>query len=119
MSMTDLSQRKVKSFHHFSVSSARLRVIKPLPESQICSRIRVYIPQKYHKEPIISKLISDHSLVVNVVGAILDCRTAAPGQFDLELHGTAQQVSQGLQYLQSHAVKVIGKANAAGDSWYC
>lgn len=80
-------------------------------------RLRVYIPQVYHREPVISRLISQHGLVVNITSALLP-NASSQGEFDLELKGTPQQICQGLLYLASLNLKILGKANPAGDGWY-
>lgn len=78
-------------------------------------RLRVHIPQDYLREPIICQLISEYNLIVNITGAKLDINT--DGQFDLELTGTPQQISNGLAYLDALNLKISGKPNAQGDSW--
>lgn len=80
-------------------------------------RLQLHIPSFYHQEPILSRLISDHGLLLNITGARLEA-THHQGQFDLELRGTPQQIHRGLTYLQSLNVKIIGKSSAAGDSWH-
>lgn len=75
-------------------------------------RLRIYLPQCYQQEPVISRLISAYRLVVNITGARQGC-------FDLELKGTPPQISHGLTYLESLNINIFGKANPDGDSWYC
>jgi len=79
-------------------------------------RLRLHIPSHYQREPIISQLVAHYGLVVNIAGASLgkDC---SPGWFDLELRGSPQTISQGLKYLRSLQLEVMGKPNSAGDSW--
>jgi hypothetical protein len=47
--------------------------------------LRVQIPQKLHQVPIISRLITDYQLVVNIQGAILGQKATGGGWFDLTL----------------------------------
>ncbi|MCC5632130.1 NIL domain-containing protein [Nostoc sphaeroides] len=82
-------------------------------------RVRLYIPQSYWQEPIISRIISCFQVTVNITGAELEKNTNIPGRFDLELRGSMSQISDCLNYLESLNIKVFGKANADGDSWYC
>ncbi len=82
-------------------------------------RLRVYIPKLYLQEPVISHLISTHRLVVNITGAMLGAKTDGDGCFDIELRGTVAQISSGLAYLASLNLRIVGKANVDGDSWYC
>lgn len=81
-------------------------------------RIRVLIPQLYRQEPIISRLIVNHDLTVNIIGVILKADHQL-GQFDLELSGTVGQLQTGLTYLSSLNLVIQGKPNVDGDGWYC
>jgi hypothetical protein len=79
-------------------------------------RLRLRISPKYRQEPILSRLIAGYGLVVNITGANLG-KDANPGWLDLELRGSAQRISQGIHYLRSLQLEVIGKPNPCGDSW--
>ena len=81
-------------------------------------RVQIRIPSRYRQEPIISRLIVEKGLVVNITGAALGETTGSEGLFDLELRGTPEQIRQGLLYLRSLEIKLIGKPNAEGDSWH-
>lgn len=80
-------------------------------------RLRLHIPQCYQQEPVISRLISAHGLVVNITKAMLVENTDEHNCFDLELQGTLPQISSGLTYLESLNLTIKGKPNADGDSW--
>ena len=82
-------------------------------------RLQLLIPQYYYQQPVISQLISDRSLVVNITAAMLGENTEKQGCFDLELKGTIPQICSGLTYLQSLNIKIVGKGNAFGDGWHC
>ncbi|BAZ21270.1 hypothetical protein NIES4073_21480 [Kalymmatonema gypsitolerans NIES-4073] len=82
-------------------------------------RLRLHIPRRYQQEPVISRLIAIHGLVVNITGAMLGKHTNGEGRFDLEIRGTVPQIRHGLAYLESLNLKIVGKPNADGDSWYC
>ncbi|MEH2285932.1 NIL domain-containing protein [Nostoc sp.] len=62
-------------------------------------RIRLRIPKDYHQEPVISRLVSDYGLIVNITAAILGANAVGDGWFDLELQGTDAQIQSGLTYL--------------------
>jgi hypothetical protein len=81
------------------------------------SRLRLYLPTCYQQEPIISRLITDYKLIVNITGAKLAKHVPDHCWLDLELHGTPPQISRGLDYLRSLQLNIIGKPNPAGDSW--
>jgi hypothetical protein len=49
------------------------------------TRIRVRIPKRYQQEPVISNLISDHGLTVNISAALLSANAREDGWFDLHL----------------------------------
>ena len=62
-------------------------------------RIRLRIPQEYHQEPVISRLVSDYGLTVNISAAILGSNAIGDGWFDLDLQGTTAQINNALVYL--------------------
>jgi len=80
-------------------------------------RIRVFIPESQHHEPIFSRLVSDHKLAVNVIRTVLRSDNQLR-QLDLELTGTIAQIKSGLDYLEFLNLKIRGKPNPSGDSWY-
>ncbi|MBD0261538.1 MAG: NIL domain-containing protein [Tolypothrix sp. Co-bin9] len=82
-------------------------------------RLRLHIPQSYQQEPVISRLISAHGLIINITKAIVGENTDGYGCFDLELQGTPPQISSGLTYLESLNLTIKGKPNVDGDGWYC
>lgn len=69
-------------------------------------RIRVRIPKDYHQEPVISHLVSDYGLIVNITAAILGANAVGDGWFDLDLKGTDTQIQDGLNYLQDLKLEV-------------
>lgn len=62
-------------------------------------RIRLRIPRQYHQEPIISRLVSDYALTVNIAAALLGSNARDDGWFDLDLRGTAVNIESALTYL--------------------
>ncbi|MFN6563151.1 MAG: NIL domain-containing protein [Nostoc sp. ChiSLP01] len=69
-------------------------------------RIRLRIPKDYHQEPVISRLVSDYNLTVNITAAILGANAVGDGWFDLELKGTEAQIQSGLAYLHDLELEV-------------
>ncbi|MFM7426707.1 MAG: NIL domain-containing protein [Elainella sp.] len=63
------------------------------------TRIRIRIPKRYQQEPVISKLISEYGLTVNIAAALLGANAREDGWFDLELQGTVPQIQSALIYL--------------------
>ncbi|MBD1821753.1 NIL domain-containing protein [Cyanobacteria bacterium FACHB-DQ100] len=81
-------------------------------------RLRLEISASYHQEPILSRLVSDFNLVVNITGANLGKSNIGESYCDIEIRGTPQQISQGLIYLKSLNVLMRGKPNTTEDDWY-
>jgi L-aspartate semialdehyde sulfurtransferase ferredoxin len=110
--MTTFNQIQLKTATRFSL------VPSAYEKSQLTKiRLCLYIPNCYLNEPVISRLISHHGLVVNIIGAMLGAKTGGDGRFDLEIRGTLSQISSGLNYLESLNLKIVGKPNVDGDSW--
>ncbi|GCL35312.1 MAG: NIL domain-containing protein [Sphaerospermopsis kisseleviana] len=72
----------------------------------ISQRIRVRITKDYHQEPVISRLVSDYGLTINIKAAFLGQDAISDGWFDLDLQGTETQISNGLSYLQELKLEV-------------
>jgi ABC-type methionine transport system ATPase subunit len=77
-------------------------------------RIRVRIPKDYHQEPVISRLVSDYGLTVNITAALLAANAVGDGWFDLKLQGTEAQIQNGLTYLH-HLELEIWDENKTSD----
>ncbi|MBW4607603.1 MAG: NIL domain-containing protein [Hassallia sp. WJT32-NPBG1] len=80
---------------------------KPAP---VHSRIR--IPQRYNRQPIISRLVSRYNLTVNITAASLTSDTNDDGWFDLELSGNPSELANSLSYLQGLGVDLMQLAIA-------
>ncbi|MCX5983507.1 MAG: NIL domain-containing protein [Nostocales cyanobacterium LacPavin_0920_SED1_MAG_38_18] len=63
-------------------------------------RIRLRITQDHHQEPVISRLVSEFGLTVNIKAAILGQNAVGDGWFDLDIQGTETQIENGLAYLR-------------------
>jgi hypothetical protein len=50
---------------------------------------------------------------------MLQPKTDQEAYFDIELRGTVPQISNGLAYLESLNLRIVGKPNADGDGWFC
>jgi ABC-type methionine transport system ATPase subunit len=69
-------------------------------ETQLTNkRIRLRIPKDYHQEPVISRLVSNYGLTVNIAAAILGANAVGDGWFDLDLQGTTAQIDSAITYL--------------------
>jgi NIL domain len=78
-------------------------------------RIRVRIPKDYHQEPVISRLVSDCGLIVNITAAVLGANAIGDGWFDLDLQGTIGQIDRGLTYLNNLDLEIW--ENSETGSW--
>ena len=107
--------------NHQTNSQTKLSLVSSVyTKSQITQiRLRIYIPKCYQQAPVISQLISAYGLVVNITKAMLQPKTDQEAYFDIELRGTVPQISNGLAYLESLNLRIVGKPNADGDGWFC
>ncbi|MGG6268289.1 NIL domain-containing protein [Leptolyngbya sp. AN03gr2] len=69
-------------------------------------RIRIRIPKHYHQEPVISHLVSQYHLTVNIVAAILGANANGDGWFDLNLKGSDTNIEAALSYLDELDLEV-------------
>jgi ABC-type methionine transport system ATPase subunit len=79
------------------------------------TRIRLRIPKRYQQEPVISKLISEYGLTVNIAAALLGANAREDGWFDLELQGTVPQIQTALLYLNDLDLEIWYESET--DSW--
>lgn len=79
----------------------------PISDRRITEqRIRIRIPKHYHQEPIISQLVSQYHLTVNIIAAILGANANGDGWFDLNLKGTHEHIQAALTYLDELDLEV-------------
>jgi ABC-type methionine transport system ATPase subunit len=81
------------------------------------TRIKIRIPKDLHDEPVISRLISQHGLTVNISAALLSANCRDDGWFDLELRGTKSQIGSALTYLNELDLEIWGQSTAEEDGW--
>lgn len=82
----------------------------------IHTRLRLCIPKQYSQEPVISRLITQHHLTVNITAALLSANAREAGWFDLELCGTNAQIRSALIYLNDLDLKIWQGADAE-EGW--
>jgi NIL domain len=78
---------------------------KSFKSTPVHSRIRV--PRHYHRQPVISRLISRYGLTVNIKAASLAVDSDRDGWFDIELQGNPEQLINSLSYLQRCGVDLM------------
>lgn len=81
------------------------------------TRIRIRIPKHLREEPVISHLISQHSITVNIAAALLSPNGRDDGWFDLELRGTSQQIQNALIYLNELDLEIWSQLYSEEDGW--
>ncbi len=81
------------------------------------TRIKVRIPKQLREEPVISHLISQYSLTVNIAAALLSPNGRDDGWFDLELRGTSQQIQNALIYLNELDLEIWSQLHSEEDGW--
>ena len=67
--------------------------------------IKIRIPEELHNEPVISNLISQHGLTVNIVSATLGIN-AGSGWFQLSLTGNQAQIQTAIAYLNDLDIEI-------------
>lgn len=80
-------------------------------------RIQLRIPKDYHQEPVISRLIADYGITVNINGAILSANACDDGWFDLELRGQERYIKSALIYLNDLDLDIWNKSDADHEGW--
>jgi len=81
------------------------------------TRIKIRIPKDLHEEPVISRLVSQHGVTVNIIAALLGSNARDDGWFELELRGTSQQLQSALIYLDELDLEIWGKSTCEEDGW--
>jgi ABC-type methionine transport system ATPase subunit len=95
---------------------AREAVSAMISDNQLThKRIRLRIPKDYHQEPVISRLVSNYSLTVNITAAILGANGIGDGWFDLDLQGSSAQIESALTYINDLDLEIWHDIDTA--SW--
>jgi ABC-type methionine transport system ATPase subunit len=81
------------------------------------TRIRLRIPKDYCQEPVISHLISEHGVTVNILAALLGADARADGWFDLDIKGPMKQIQSALIYLNELDLEIWYDTDAQTDGW--
>lgn len=68
---------------------------------------RIHLPGKYHRQPVISRLISRYGLTINIVAGDLKFGERNQGYFDIEVSGKSENLISSLSYLQGLGIDLI------------
>ncbi|MDB9447440.1 NIL domain-containing protein [Anabaena sp. CS-542/02] len=83
--------------------------------NQITHRqIRLRIPTNFHQEPVISRLVSDYGLTINITAAILGANAVGDGWFELDLQGFTTQIDDAINWLRDIELEIWDE-NSVGD----
>ena len=81
------------------------------------TRIRLRIPKEYTDQPVISRLVSDYGITVNIAAALLGPNARDDGWFDLELQGKSQQIQSALTYLNERKFEIWSASDTEKGDW--
>jgi ABC-type methionine transport system ATPase subunit len=73
---------------------------------QIEARIRMRIPREYQQEPVISHLVSQFGLKVNINAAILGLNGNTDGWFELRVTGSQNTIDSAINYLNNLGIEI-------------
>lgn len=101
----------IQNFNEFEVNS----LIEANRPTQ--TRIKIRIPKDFHQEPVISRLVSQYGVTVNITAALLSANARDDGWFELELRGTPQQLESALIYLNELDLEIWDQSMSEEDGW--
>lgn len=81
------------------------------------TRIKIRIPKDFHQEPVISRLVSQYGVTVNITAALLSANARDDGWFELELKATGQQLQTALTYLNELDLEIWDQSTSEEDGW--
>lgn len=81
------------------------------------TRIKIRIPKDFHQEPVISRLVSQYGVTVNITAALLSANARDDGWFELELKAKGQQLQSALTYLNELDLEIWDQSNSEQDGW--
>ena len=79
--------------------------------------ITLKIGGDYHQQPVISRLISEFGLTVNINAAILGANNKDEGWFKLDLQGTTAQIQTALIYLNDLGLETWDQKSNIDEGW--
>lgn len=95
---------------------SQLKIVPSTTKSRVKIRLQVQIHHSLQPSSIFYHLTSDVGLAVMVNS--VRSKLGNNNEFDMEWVGTIERVKEGLIYLESLGLRLKGKANPDGDSWY-
>lgn len=83
----------------------------------ISTKITLRIPKDFHNEPVISRLVSEHGLTINISAAMMGEDVQEEGWFKLELRGTQSQLDSALTFLDDLSLEFWRHDNQETEGW--
>lgn len=81
------------------------------------AKITLRIPQNLHNEPVISRLVSEHGLTINIAAAMMGEDVQEEGWFKLELRGTQAQIDSALAFLEDLSLEFWRDDKPETEGW--
>jgi hypothetical protein len=81
------------------------------------ANITLRIPKDYHDVPVISRLVSEHGLVVNIGAAMMGEDSRTEGWFKLELRGKQSQIESALVFLEELDLEFWSNDRPTDEMW--
>ena len=91
-------------------------VTSPSANRPTQTRITIRIPKDLCAEPVISRLVSQHGVTVNIMAALLSANARDDGWFELDLRATNQQIQSALTYLNELDLEIWDQSTTE-DGW--
>ena len=80
-------------------------------------RVRLKIPKHYRNDPILSTLVNQHQITINILSALLAVDTSEGGWFDLEMQGTQGQLAAAILHINDLGVELWGDVPSDELGW--
>jgi|YNPBryBLVA2012_1023415.scaffolds.fasta_scaffold07476_2 hypothetical protein len=82
----------------------------PRMEGTNCVTVRVRVPAGGQEEPVLSQLITQYGVTVNIQAALFDPQNQAEAWLDLELYGTPTALTACLAVMQSRQWELVSQS---------
>ncbi|MBF2063512.1 MAG: NIL domain-containing protein [Calothrix sp. C42_A2020_038] len=112
------SQNDITQKWYEYLSNTKSGQVTPETEHNQTARLKLKlgILKRYQRQPIISKLVSDFSLTINITSAILPDNACHDGLFELEIWGKLQQIHASLMYLEKLGMPLLIDASQESEN---
>lgn len=94
-----------------------ISITSPSANRPTQARIKIRIPKDLCEEPVISRLVSQHGVTVNIMAALLSANARDDGWFELDLRATNQQIQSALTYLNELDLEIWDQSTTEEDGW--